>query len=177
MKKVILTVAASLAVLSAAAQVPARNQVIGDVGIGVGVRDAGGDNATFTQRLAVEWGMGKLGARTGWTLGFQLNNGVYAIDNFTQDDLTFMPTIAVHHGFTSRLDAYLTGGLGFGLLNSKYHGHGNTEASFAAGVNVGLRYWLTKQWAVNGQFGMISGAWKNSYGSYNLLSVGLSYRF
>ena len=43
--------------------------------------------------------------------------------------------------------------------------------------NIGGRYWLSDNLAVNAQFGLVSASWKNSYGSYNILSAGISYKF
>ena len=185
MKKIALATLATLALTSSAyASTPAKGDLIGDIGIGVGAMDGGNSVAAFTQRLAVEYGIANFSMlNSDWTatIGFQINNGVHTSSHTvsevwtgtstkftnTSDDITFMPTASIHHGF--------------GLLNGKRRGGGYsnswTEASFAMAFNIGGRYWLSDNLAVNAQFGLVSASWKNSYGSYNILSAGISYKF
>ena len=199
MKKIALATLATLALTSSAyASTPAKGDLIGDIGIGVGAMDGGNSVAAFTQRLAVEYGIANFSMlNSDWTatIGYQINNGVHTSSHTvsevwtgtstkftnTSDDITFMPTASIHHGFTDRIDGFATLGLGFGLLNGKRRGGGYsnswTEASFAMAFNIGGRYWLSDNLAVNAQFGLVSASWKNSYGSYNILSAGISYKF
>ena len=54
MKKIALATLATLALTSSAyASTPAKGDLIGDIGIGVGAMDGGNSVAAFTQRLAV----------------------------------------------------------------------------------------------------------------------------
>lgn len=185
MKKITIATIAALSLTTAAtASTPLKGDLLGDLGIGVGAMDGGGSVAAFTQRVAVEYGIEEFSMlNSDWTatIGFQINNGVHSANHLTSDDITFMPTASVHHGFTDRLDGYATLGLGFGLLNSRYSyqgvSDGATTASFAMAFNLGARYWLNSNLAVNAQFGLVSAAWKNSYGSYNILSAGITYKF
>lgn len=194
MKRILCTVLTALTLLGASAQAPEKGDVIADLGIGVGAMDGASSEASFTQRIAIEWGMLEFETlNSDWTLtlGFQLNNGAWTKSGSdhvtfekwrsTQDDLTFMPTASLHHGFSNRIDGYATLGMGFGLLNSRSSTNigvwGNTDASFAMALNLGMRYWINANWGINAQFGMVSAAWKDGYGSYNILSVGASYKF
>lgn len=202
MKRTALAALAALAALSVftlSAQTPAKGEIIGDVGIGVGAMSGGGSRGAFTQRLALETGIQQFEwLNTDWTLtvGVQINNGVHTSSahgvadpfgvskgkaRFVNDDLTVMPTASLHHGFTDKLDGYATFGMGLGMLNYKESidgwSHGATSASFAMAFNIGARYWINSSWAINGQLGLVSATWKNHYGSYNVLSVGASYRF
>lgn len=53
-----------------------------------------------------------------------------------------------------------------------------TKATAALATYIGARYFVTDNWAVNAHFGLISGNLKKSCGSsYNLFSVGASYKF
>ena len=185
MKKIALAAIAALSVTTAAqASTPQKGDLTGDIGIGVGAMDGGGSVAAFTQRLAIEYGIANFNMlNSDWTatIGFQVNNGVHSANHSTQDDITFMPTASIHHGFTDRIDGYATLGLGFGLLNSHYSykgiSDGATTASFAMAFDLGARYWINSTLAVNAQFGLVSATWKNSYGSYNILSAGITYKF
>ncbi len=195
----------ALAVLAFAASMPlwsatiAKGEIAADAGIGVGAMSAGGSTGAFTQRLAIEtgiWEFNMLNSDWTMTLGFQFNNGVHRSSvisadifnpanqskfTYVHDDLTMMPTVSIHHGFADNLDAYATFGMGLGLINFKESvdgwSRGNTTASFAMALNLGARYWFNRNWAANAQFGLVSATWKHSYGSYNILSVGVTYRF
>lgn len=185
MKKFAIAAIAALSMATAAsASTPQKGDLIGDLGIGVGAMDGGGSEAAFTQRLAIEYGVANFSMLSSdWTatVGFQVNNGVYTANHFTSDDITFMPTASIHHGFSDSFDGYATLGLGFGLLNGRYSyqgvSNGSTTASFAMAFNIGARYWLSSNFALNAQFGLVSAAWKDSYGSYNILSAGITYKF
>lgn len=200
MKRTVLAALAALSVFTLSAQAPAKGEIIGDVGLGVGSMTGGGTRGAFTQRLAIETGIQQFEwLNTDWslTLGFQLNNGVHTSSTkgvinpfsgqtngkirYVNDDLTMMPTVSLHHSFAENLDCYATFGMGLGLLNTKQTvdgwSNGATSASFAMAFNIGARYWLSPTWAINGQLGLVSATWKNHYGSYNVLSVGASYRF
>lgn len=196
MKKTLIAALAALATLGAVASTPQKGDLLGEAGIGVGaISGPGSSRGAFTQRIAVEKAIEEFEfLNADWTLtaGFQVNNGVstgsseiitplYSYKtNFTYDDLTLMPMASIHHGFTDNLDGYATLGLGLGLLNYKSSGnlaYKYTEASFAMSFNLGARYWLSANLAVNAQFGLVSAAWKNSYGSYNILSAGVTYKF
>lgn len=53
-----------------------------------------------------------------------------------------------------------------------------TKASFAVSTYIGARYFFTENWGVNAQIGLIAANVRKSYGnSYNVFSVGASYRF
>lgn len=195
MKRLALASIAALAVASAAAQAPVKGDLIGDFGIGVGAMDGG--EAAFTQRLAVEWGLAEfdmLNSDWTFTLGFQINNGARSKSaswtdwdgvgvkyRVVADDITLMPTGSIHHGFTDNLEGYATLGLGLGIMNSRVTENnlsfGNTAASFAMAFNIGARYWFTPVWAANAQLGLVSAAWGHGHDTYNVFSVGVSYKF
>lgn len=202
MKKFALAALAAFSISSASAQAPATGDLIGDFGIGVGALSGGGSAASFTQRVAVEWGLAEfdmLNSDWSLTLGFQITNGAHSSSNTVRDpytdfdityrsvndDLTFMPTGSIHHAFSDRFDAYATLGLGIGMLNLRVSEEtpvakkslGDSAAAFAMAFNLGARYWFSSDWAVNAQFGLVSAAWKHDYGTYNILSVGVSHKF
>lgn len=53
-----------------------------------------------------------------------------------------------------------------------------TKAVFACAFYLGARYFLNDSWGINAQFGLISADVSKEYGnSYNILSVGATYRF
>jgi len=133
-----------------------------------------------------------------------------AIIAFKREDLNFLPTVSLRYRFTPRLDAYLSLGVGLGIMHSMVGVKGDvdefyeepysrpyyyddeepgfgyvdwddmstTKATAALAAYIGVRYALTSNWGINGQFGLISGNIKKSMGSsYNLFSVGASYKF
>ncbi|MDE5724871.1 MAG: porin family protein [Duncaniella sp.] len=53
----------------------------------------------------------------------------------------------------------------------------SNHARLAMAVCVGLRYYFTPTWAVNGEFGLTSASFKKDCNVYNLLTVGVSYKF
>ena len=53
----------------------------------------------------------------------------------------------------------------------------STHARLAMALYVGLRYYINKNWAINGEFGFTSASFKKDCNVYNLLSVGASYKF
>ncbi len=53
-----------------------------------------------------------------------------------------------------------------------------TKASFAVATYIGARYFITDNWGINAQLGLISANVRKSVGnSYNVFSIGASYRF
>lgn len=193
-------------VVSAGIGVRADNNTAGptiDAGIGVGTYDKGGSSGfSFTQRVGVEWEIARLNKKLSLAAGVFLNN-LYGKSESTitwkeggrldeadvetkRNDISFLPTVSLRYNCTSNLEAFVGIGLGLGILTSKgtieYMNDdtdysSQTTASFAMSSYVGLRYFLTKNWAINGQFGMIAGNLKSHASSFNLFSVGASYRF
>lgn len=51
------------------------------------------------------------------------------------------------------------------------------KARFAMALFVGARYYLTPNWAINAEFGLTSASFKENANTYNVLSVGASYKF
>lgn len=113
---------------------------------------------------------------------------------FKRDDISLLPTASLCYAFTPSLEAYFSLGLGVGILNARVsvdyddgedendytdspEASSATNASFAMSSYIGMRYFFDKNWAVNAQFGMISGNFKSHASSFNLFSVGVSYRF
>ncbi|MDD6831560.1 MAG: outer membrane beta-barrel protein [bacterium] len=175
-----------------------------DAGIGVGTYDKDGSSGfSFTQRLGIEWDVARLNKRLSLAAGVFLNNSYgnslssiswreggridEADIETTRDDISFLPTVSLRYNCTSNLEAFVGFGLGLGILTSKgtieYMNEdeddysSQTNASFAMSSYVGLRYFLTQNWAINGEFGMIAGNLKSHASSFNLFSVGASYRF
>ncbi len=53
-----------------------------------------------------------------------------------------------------------------------------SKAVFACSFHIGARYFINDNWAVNAQFGLVGADVNSTYGnSYNILSVGASYKF
>ena len=193
MKKLSAVMMASALALSAAAQAPVKGETVGELGIGVGALSGGGSTAMFTQRVAVEYGLADLnldGHAWCLTLGAQVSNGVRTSSmdipglfstSATRDDITLMPYVGLHHGFTERLEGYVSLGMGLGLLTARVSVDGEsdsaTDAAFAMALNLGARYWFSPSWAVNTQIGIPSAIWKDGTASYNIFSVGISYKF
>lgn len=190
MKKLATLVIMAIASLSAMAQAPEKGELIFDAGIGVGTINYLGQHGTFTTRIAGEYGLTKfevLNADWTLTIGAQLNNAAHSASGHVFDDFCLIPTVSAHHGIADDLDFYATFGMGYGLVNSKMDIEGKTfrqtDGAFNMALNVGARYWLTDELALNAQLGMVNAAWVYgftrgaSYGSYNILSVGISAKF
>lgn len=55
--------------------------------------------------------------------------------------------------------------------------NGSTHARLAMALNIGVRYYLTENWAINGEFGLTSASFKKDCNVYNLVAAGVSYKF
>jgi len=51
------------------------------------------------------------------------------------------------------------------------------KARFAMAIFVGARYYLTPKWAINAEIGLTSASFKKDANTYNILSIGASYKF
>lgn len=54
---------------------------------------------------------------------------------------------------------------------------GSSHARLAMALFIGMRYYITDKWAINGEFGLTSASFKKDCNVYNLLSIGASYKF
>lgn len=63
------------------------------------------------------------------------------------------------------------------LDHVKWENGSSTHARLAMALCVGLRYYINNNWAINGEFGFTSASFKKDCNVYNLLSVGVSYKF
>lgn len=174
-----------------------------DAGIGIGIYDKlESTGVAFTQRIGAEWHVARINSNLSFAAGLYLNNSYGSswaethldrewIDlKLTRDDITILPTASLRYSFTSRIEGYFSLGLGLGILHSKgsvddyessYYPYeldnSATNTSFSMSTYLGIRYFFSKNWAVNAQAGMIAGNLKKHATSFNLLSVGVSYRF
>lgn len=107
-----------------------------------------------------------LGLANSWTgTKTAITSGDFGSDNIYQTTQNNTQNIVVKAAYNDMDHAEWKDGCG-------------TNATFAMAVYAGARYWLTDKFAANMQVGMLGGAIKKSIGSsYDLFSVGLTYRF
>lgn len=110
-----------------------------------------------------------------------------------RDDFSLIPTASMRYRINSDFEAYGSFGIGFGTMHSfyadkKYYNtfdprydlglDSATKVTAALSVCVGVRYYLGEHWGLSSQFGIVSSNLKSSWSSsYNILTVGASYRF
>lgn len=153
--------------------------------------------------------------RTGTTYQNTRRSGFGTADvNMKREDLNLLPTISLRYHANPRLDAYLSIGVGVGMMHtlmgekknvtgfhedSYSHTDRNgttrsyryndldhadwgdatfTKVTAAIATYIGARYFVTDNWGINAQLGLVSANLKKSCAhSFNLFSLGASYKF
>lgn len=202
--KQILVAALAVAASATSANAVETGDMVIDAGIGIGmVNYPSTTKATFTQRLGAEWVVAPriINGDFSIAVGAYLNNAVggslkvygnNVTANLNRDDFSFIPTASMRYRINSDFEAYGSFGVGFGTMhayytNEKYYNYhplitegfdSSTKVTAALSCCVGVRYYLGEHWGLSSQFGIVSSNLKSSWSSsYNLLTVGASYRF
>lgn len=202
-----LAIAASGAASSAAYAAEAGDMVIdAGIGVGM-VDYPVSTKPTFTQRIGAEWVVAPriINGDFSIAIGAYINNAVggsikvYGYDgsvpawsaSHRRDDFSIIPTGSMRYRINSDFEAYGSFGIGFGTMHAYYADKHIYEDSYrlvgldsatkvtaALSCCVGVRYYLGEHWGLSSQFGIVSSNLKSSWGSsYNILTLGASYRF
>lgn len=125
------------------------------------------------------------------------DGGLNATYKIKRNDINFIPTGSFRFNVNRDFVAYGSAGIGFGIMHRSYvdkyawsnasdsdyrylqYGlDGESKLVPAMTFAVGVRYFLGEHWGLNSQFGVIATNLDDDWSdSYNLLSVGVSYRF
>lgn len=110
-----------------------------------------------------------------------------------RDDFSLIPTASMRYRINSDFEAYGSFGIGMGVMHSFYANEKHyqpvngyfvtgldsaTKMTVALSCCVGVRYYLGEHWGLSSQLGIVSANLKSSWSSsYNIFTVGASYRF
>lgn len=130
----------------------AKGDALGTVTVGVG--------SGFSQKLSFDYCIvdGWINDRASLGIGGAVGNNLWWSGT---DDLSFMATCSFHFQFIDKLDTYVISGIGGGVrFWDARDGHGHdTSGFFEYTEAVGVRYYFTPSFSVNGEVGYTCGSY------------------